>query len=211
MRQLWGRTQGLCWSTVTNLSDHLSIQSAIDRLVDGTIRIPGFQRKFVWPPQRAALLMDSIYKQFPVGSILLWRTSARLKTENKLGTFELPLPDKDYPVDYVLDGQQRLTSIFTTFQHVLAAEAPDPEVWLPIYYDFAAARDAQDSRFVALADDQVDQSRHFPLATFLEPVEFSLRTRSLMRSSIERLREYSNVFFLYYCRFRPSKRKIEQA
>ncbi|WP_328342090.1 GmrSD restriction endonuclease domain-containing protein [Micromonospora sp. NBC_00421] len=161
------------------MSDHLSIQSAIDRLIDGTIRVPGFQRKFVWPPQRSALLMDSIYKQFPVGSILLWRTSERLKRENQLGTFVLPPPDKDYPVDYVLDGQQRLTAIFTAFQRSLVPAVTDPDSWLPIYYDFAALDDVQDSRFVALADDQVDTERHFPLAAFLEPVEFSLLTRNL--------------------------------
>ncbi|MET8062485.1 DUF262 domain-containing protein [Micromonospora sp. NPDC005313] len=161
------------------MSEHLSILSAIDRLVDGTIRIPGFQRKFVWEPKASALLMDSIYKQFPIGSILLWRTSERLKVENRLGTFELPPPDKDYPVDYVLDGQQRLTSIFTTFQRAIEAVAHDPEVWLPIYYDFDAVEDAQDSRFAALPIEQADPGRYFPLSTFFEPVEFSLRTREL--------------------------------
>ncbi|MEU8200593.1 DUF262 domain-containing protein [Streptosporangium sp. NPDC049046] len=161
------------------MSDHLSIQAIIDRLIDGTIRVPGFQRKFVWPPQRSALLMDSIYKQFPVGSILLWRTSERLTHENRLGTFILPPPDKDYPVDYVLDGQQRITAIFTAFQRVLVSDGMDPDTWLPIYYDFGAADDVQDSRFVALADDQRSADRHFPLAAFLEPVEFSLLTREL--------------------------------
>ncbi|MEU8165389.1 DUF262 domain-containing protein [Micromonospora sp. NPDC049004] len=161
------------------MSEHLSILSAIDRLVDGTIRIPGFQRKFVWEPKASALLMDSIYKQFPIGSILLWRTTERLKVENRLGTFELPPPDKDYPVDYVLDGQQRLTSIFTTFQRRIESVAYDPEVWLPIYYDFDAIEDAQDSRFAALPSDQANPERYFPLSTFFEPVEFSLRTREL--------------------------------
>lgn len=161
------------------VSDHLSISSSIDRLVDGTIRIPGFQRKFVWEPKASALLMDSIYKQFPIGSILLWRTTERLKVENRLGTFELPPPDKDYPVDYVLDGQQRLTAIFTTFQRRIESVEYDPEVWLPIYYDFDAVEDAQDSRFAAMASDQADPERYFPLSTFFEPVEFSLKTREL--------------------------------
>ncbi|MGC4804240.1 GmrSD restriction endonuclease domain-containing protein [Micromonospora sp. DT233] len=164
------------------MSEHLSILSAIDRLVDGTIRIPGFQRKFVWEPKASALLMDSIYKQFPIGSILLWRTTERLKVENRLGTFELPPPDKDYPVDYVLDGQQRLTSIFTTFQRRIDSAVHDPEVWLPIYYDFDAVEDAQDSRFAALPPEQASPQRYFPLSTFFEPVEFSLKTRELDES-----------------------------
>ena len=134
--------------------------------------------------------MDSIYKGFPVGSVLLWRTGQRLKRENKLGTFELPPPDKDYPVDYVLDGQQRLTAIFTAFQYQLEASDKDNDSWLPVYYDFDALEDAQDSRFLALSEDQVEDSRHFPLRTFLQPVEFSLMTREL---DSERHREIATV------------------
>jgi hypothetical protein len=40
-----------------------------------------------------------LYKQYPVSSLLLWRTSQRLKRENSLGVFELPDPAKDYPID----------------------------------------------------------------------------------------------------------------
>jgi len=172
------------------MSDPLTVQKAIDRLLDGTIRIPGFQRRFVWPPEKAALLMDSLYKQYPVGSILLWRTGSRLKTENKLGVFELPPPQKDYPVDYVLDGQQRLTSIFTTFQQALTGTGEDPDSWLPIYYDFDAEEDAQDSRFIAISSADAEDDRHFPLSTFFDPVNFSVATRDL---TPERHREIVHV------------------
>lgn len=155
------------------------MRRAIERLLDGTIRIPGFQRKFVWEPQRAALLMDSIYKGYPVGSVLLWRTQNRLRRENRLGVFELPPPDRDYPVDYVLDGQQRLTSIFSTFQTALSPSDADADAWLPIYYDFDAQADAQESRFVALRDADVNPEQHFPLSTFLDAVKFSRMTRDL--------------------------------
>jgi uncharacterized protein with ParB-like and HNH nuclease domain len=56
------------------MSEPIAVRKSIEKLLDGTIRIPGFQRPFVWEPQRAALLMDSIYKHYPVGSLLLWRT-----------------------------------------------------------------------------------------------------------------------------------------
>lgn len=161
------------------MSEPVTISRVIDRLVEGTIRVPGFQRKFVWDPSRVALLMDSIYKSYPIGSVLLWRTQTRLKTEKRLGIFELPPPDRDYPVDYVLDGQQRLTSIFTTFQTSLEAGEPDPDVWLPIYYDFEAEEDAQDSRFVALGEDATDVQRYFPLRVFLDPVGFSKAAHGL--------------------------------
>lgn len=167
------------------MSEPLALRKVIERINDGAIRIPGFQRKFVWEPVRAALLMDSIYKGYPFGSVLLWRTRNELKTEKTVGGFELPPPEKDYPIDYVLDGQQRLTSIFATFQTNLPAPVEDPEVWLPIYYDFTAKEDAQDSRFLALKEGEVDPEKHFPLRTFFDPVAFS--------RAVNGLREERNV------------------
>lgn len=161
------------------MSDPLTVRKSIDKLIGGTVRIPGFQRPFVWDPDRAALLMDSIYKHYPIGTLLLWRTKNRLKTERKLGLFELPPPDADYPVDYVLDGQQRLTSIFSTFQTQLEPSQPDSDVWLPIYYDFLAEEDAQDSRFVALPPYDADPEQYFPLSVFLEPVAFNKASKIL--------------------------------
>jgi hypothetical protein len=161
------------------MSEPLTVRRSIDRLIDGTIRIPGFQRPFVWDPQRAALLMDSIYKGYPMGSLLFWRTRHRLKTERKLGLFELPPPDADYPVDYVLDGQQRLTSIFSTFQTTLTPAEANADVWLPIYYDFLAEEDAQDSRFVALKPEDADRDQYSPLSVFLDPVAFNKATKVL--------------------------------
>jgi len=172
------------------VAESLTIRKAIEKLLDGTIRIPGFQRGYVWEPSRAALLVDSLYKGYPVGSLLLWRTRNQLKTEKRLGVFDLPAPDKDYPVDYVLDGQQRLTSIFATFQTQLDAAEVNPEIWLPVYYDFLAAADAQESRFVALEDSEFDPERHFPLRTFLDPVEFARLSREL---SDERNAEIAEV------------------
>lgn len=170
----------------------MQIARLIDRVLRGEIRVPGFQRDFVWEPDRAALLMDSIYKEYPFGSILLWRTRNQLKTEKKLGTFELPEPEADYPIDYVLDGQQRITSIFSTFQTVLPPSDEDPEVWLPIYYDFGAKADAQDSQFQALSKSQVDVARHFPLAVFFDPVEFAAKQREYELDD-DRLREIVTV------------------
>jgi hypothetical protein len=154
------------------MSEPITVRKAIERLIAGDIRIPGFQRPFVWEPDRAALLMDSIYKEYPVGSLLLWRTKTILKTEKRLGVFELPPARDDYPVHYVLDGQQRLTSIFSTFQTDLEPSSGDADVWLPIFYDFTADDDAQDARFVALDPGEVSDD-YFPLRVFLDPVGFN--------------------------------------
>src|SRR5215207_8204482 len=96
--------------------EDLSIRNIVEAVSSGQIRIPAFQRGFVWEPDRVAYLMDSIYKAYPFGSVLFWRTKEQLRVERDLGPFKLPAPKEDYPVHYVLDGQQRITSIFGVFQ-----------------------------------------------------------------------------------------------
>ena len=83
---------------------------------------PSFQRGFVWEPEKVAFFIDSLYKGYPIGSLLFWRTNIRLENERQLGNYSLPEPTKGYPLDYVLDGQQRITSIFSVFQTELTAE-----------------------------------------------------------------------------------------
>ncbi len=94
------------------MADGLSIREILQQLTAGNIRIPAFQRGFVWEAEKVAYFMDSLFKGYPFGSLLFWRTKAQLKTERQLGPFVLPERDPEYPIDYVLDGQQRITSIF---------------------------------------------------------------------------------------------------
>lgn len=145
------------------------IRQIIDRISAGDIRIPAFQRGYVWEPDQVAFLLDSIYKGFPIGTVVLWQTDERLSVEKNLGSFKLPEPKKDYPVNYVLDGQQRLTSIFSVFQSDL--EPIDSE-WVDIYFDIDAAENVQESVFLALAPGEFDLSRHFPVKTLFTTVEY---------------------------------------
>lgn len=88
------------------------IQSLNDRVRTGDIRVPAFQRGFVWRQPQVLDLMDSIRRNYPVGTILLWFTEERLEIEKELAGFPLPDHRVGYPVNYILDGQQRLGSIY---------------------------------------------------------------------------------------------------
>ncbi|OMR14524.1 GmrSD restriction endonuclease domain-containing protein [Burkholderia pseudomallei] len=154
----------------------LTIREILDAVYRGQIRIPAFQRGFVWEPDRVAFLIDSIYKGYPFGALLFWRTSERLQTENKLGPFDLPAPQADFPIDYVLDGQQRVTSIFGVFQTELQGDSP---TWKDIYFDFQQIVDVQETQFFALASDEVDPNRHFPLRAIFDTTEYRRLTRSM--------------------------------
>lgn len=163
---------------------HYSIRKILDAVVSGEIRIPAFQRGFVWEMDRVAYLLDSVYKGYPFGSLLFWRTKQQLTTERTLGTFTLPAPHADYPIDYVLDGQQRLTSIFTVFQTELVADAnPD---WADIYFDLNASGNPQDSVFIAIPEGtECDKSRYFPMNVLFDSVKYRASTEHLKAEQIE--------------------------
>ncbi|MCW5297809.1 DUF262 domain-containing protein [Herbaspirillum lusitanum] len=156
--------------------ENLTIREILDSVYRGQIRIPAFQRGFVWEPDRVAFLIDSIYKGYPFGALLFWRTNEQLRTENKLGPFDLPEPQADFPIDYVLDGQQRVTSIFGVFQTELQGES---DTWKDVYFDYRLIADVQETQFFALSAEEVDPSRHFPLKAIFNTTEYRRLTRPM--------------------------------
>lgn len=100
-------------SKITPSSPRLaSLLSDVER---GNIKIPVFQRQYIWSDEQIISLLDSIYRGYPVGSLLLWSTKEELKHERNVGGFSLPETPEDYPVNYILDGQQRLTTLYGVF------------------------------------------------------------------------------------------------
>jgi len=90
----------------------LSFSSLINDIEKGVIKIPQFQRDFVWNKARSAKLLDSIVKGYPIGTFILWKTDETLRVVRNIGGAKLPAtPEGDW-TQYVLDGQQRLTSLY---------------------------------------------------------------------------------------------------
>src|SRR5262245_61263024 len=152
----------------------LSIREIIEQVDRGQIRVPAFQRGFVWDPDRVAFFLDSIFKQYPFGSLLFWRAQERLKCERNLGPFELPEPVADYPLDYVLDGQQRITSLYATLQ--TGKEVAQTAEWKDIYFDYGLPFNAQDTQFFALLPHEVVLAKHFPLRCLFDTTAYRRAT-----------------------------------
>jgi hypothetical protein len=161
------------------MADPIFINELVQKVHAGQLRIPSFQRGFVWDADRVAHLMDSIYKGFPFGSLLFWRTKTPLKTERRLGPFVLPDGDPDFPLDYILDGQQRATSIFGVFQSALKPTPGEDDSIFKIYFDLGSESTVQDSNFIYVPDYQVDREKHFPLRLLFNPPEYRRYTRDL--------------------------------
>ena len=125
------------------------IGTLISGINKGEVKVPKFQRNFVWKDNQAIDLLDSIANNYPVGSLLLWRTKERLLAERNIGEFSLPSTDDMEPTDYVLDGQQRLTVIYSC----LGAKETDA--------GFAVVYDLEEETFLRLPE--APKLHHFPL------------------------------------------------
>jgi len=87
----------------------------ISDIQKGYIKVPKFQRDFVWSLEATAQLLDSILKGYPIGTFILWETHERLNDIKNIGNLELPDVPEDTKVQYVLDGQQRITSLYAAY------------------------------------------------------------------------------------------------
>jgi hypothetical protein len=95
--------------------DRKSYQDLISEIEKGQIKIPKFQRDFVWSKENTAKLLDSIIKGYPIGTFIMWETNERLNDIKNIGNISLPQIPDGVKVQYVLDGQQRITSLYAAF------------------------------------------------------------------------------------------------
>ena len=66
-------------------TEDLKIEPFVEKLRTDKFLIPTFQREFVWQPENIIKLWDSIFRFYPIGSILYWETDKYLHTHRKLG------------------------------------------------------------------------------------------------------------------------------
>jgi hypothetical protein len=94
-----------------------NITEFIHQLAAGKFLIPTFQRLFIWDPEHIINLWDSVFRCYPIGTILCWKTHTPLHVHRKLGGFFLPENGhSDQSLRrYILDGQQRATSLLASY------------------------------------------------------------------------------------------------
>lgn len=165
------------------------LSSLLTDVARGNIKIPVFQREYVWTDEQIMSLLDSIYRGYPVGSLLLWSTKEALKHERNVGGFELPKTAEDYPVNYVLDGQQRLTTLFGVFNSDMKTADPEladrfnvcfvPETELFVHYTEANPKTSINLRVI------LDTTKLLP-----ELSRFDDRLKTSIATLTERFKDY---------------------
>lgn len=101
----------------------MKISTALDKFDERQLFVPAFQREYVWKRDDAKQLIDSLIKEYPTGTMLTWETNAppELKGPHKYDT-------KQGAVRILLDGQQRLTTLYMLIRGELPPYYTAPEI-----------------------------------------------------------------------------------
>lgn len=120
-----------------------SIQAIIYDINSGEMYLPAIQRKYVWGDYQITRLMDSIMLGYPIGTFLFWKVKKTIVNEKEYSMYEFikdyhdrdkyknpPAPQPfppgigDETIKAVLDGQQRLTSLYIALQGSVSRKLP---------------------------------------------------------------------------------------
>jgi hypothetical protein len=133
---------------------------------DGGFWLPNIQRPFVWNEDQIARLFDSIMRQYPISTLLVWKTTSRIRHRRFIDNYKKTLrlsafyvPENDTAKRLVLDGQQRLQSLFVGLMgsyegHELHMDILSGDLVAPedIRYRFAFRQVDGDPRWVLFKD-----------------------------------------------------------
>jgi len=140
---------------------------------EGKVRIPSFHRPFVWQSTDILSLFDSVYSGYPIGSLLLWETQQDLTSSSLIGPLEIP--DAPPPISYILDGQQRLSSLYG----VLKLQKGFKRGVIPDDWKWWLWFDLKDGNFTYLKKGEKLPSHYFSLRAILRTVDFLAETQRI--------------------------------
>lgn len=94
------------------------VEQLVNGVNTGAVQLPDLQRPFVWPATKVRDLFDSMYRGYPVGELMFWDVPAEGETRSIAAEAKLSASHQ------IIDGQQRLTSLYAAMQgHPVRDEA----------------------------------------------------------------------------------------
>ncbi len=167
----------------------------ISEIQKGQIKVPKFQRDFVWSLDNTARLLDSILKGYPIGTFILWETNERLNDIKDIGNLKLQPVSDDEKVQYVLDGQQRITSLYAAFLGAKIQKKGEKKItdYFEIYVDLNGDIENNDDQIVVSAKPE---SKSITLHKLLNAKYSELR-EEYSNEEIDKIQEYKETFTTY--------------
>lgn len=89
-----------------------TLQALIDQIDSGLLALPEIQRPFVWENAKVRDLFDSMYRGYPVGTLLFWLTNNTAQAGRNISQIENTIPHS-----LIVDGQQRLTGLYAVIKN----------------------------------------------------------------------------------------------
>jgi hypothetical protein len=160
------------------------IEILLQSISSGVLRVPKFQRPYYWNPSDMLSLFDSIYKGYPIGSLLLWESTGRVESLDEVGPIKIPFPETK-PLTYILDGHQRLATLFGSLMLPadvsLGLNQKDWRWW--IWFNLI------EKKFVHVTNSRPEPYL-FPLRCILKTVDFLEQSRLLQNRCPEKFNEF---------------------
>ena len=142
-------------------------------------------------------MLDSILKGYPIGTFILWETNERLNDIKNIGNLELPPVPDDTKVQYVLDGQQRITSLYAAFLGAKIQKEGEKKItdYSDIYVDLDGDVENNDEQIVV--SEQPD-GVYITLHEVLNFNENLLKIKERYTDEqFKKIHEYSQTFSTY--------------
>lgn len=125
----------------------------IREIEKGVLRIPQFQREFVWDKPRVMKLLESIYLEYPIGSFFFWDAPRKYYDFYRdIAELNLSKPDKYEKITFILDGQQRLTSLYVTVKGLTLYNRNYKKICFDLDEKVFVDRTPDNQRFVSISD-----------------------------------------------------------
>lgn len=90
----------------------LTVNQLIEKIDTGELGLPELQRPFIWKDSKVRDLFDSLMRGYPIGYLMLWECPS-LEKKKSIG---VDLHSYDSPKEVIIDGQQRLTSLYAVMK-----------------------------------------------------------------------------------------------
>ena len=143
----------------------VALKTLLDRVETGKIQLPDFQRGWVWDDYRIRSLLVSISRGFPVGAVMTLDVGGDIDFRSRF-VEGAGSPEGVLPEQYLLDGQQRLTSLYQAMRHAGPVETRDRPGGSKVkrrwyYVDIRRALDRpadRDDTIVTVPEDKIVRS-----------------------------------------------------
>lgn len=139
----------------------------LNNIAKGQLRVPKFQRPFVWKPQDMIDLFDSIANGYSIGSLLFWKADEIYNSLSVIGPHQIPAAGNK-PINYILDGHQRLSTLFGILVRPTSSPISiDHDYWRwTIYYDL------ETDFFLHIIKESELKDHFIPLHKLWKTIEF---------------------------------------